>query len=672
MQDHHQTKSLLDVAEHYIHRGYSVIPIRENKTPISSWKINQSRRDDFDKITNSITTHPNVAGIGIVTGSISRLAVLDFDDLTLYDQFKDQFPQLTQTFTVRTRRGFHLYFEVDSSINTQTQKYPGVDWLYDGCYVVAPPSQVNGHLYQIEQAGDNHKLSQVDLNQIESFLRALRPRTQHVKRAGQSTLLADEAIRLYKHLAPHGRNNALFRVSLLARDHCWSPATTERTLLEPFITDTRTDEKPDQRQREGQATITSAFSRPARQLQNTSKTLGLPNTIREALLAKKLTCVVRTLEALRQNDIQPGQTFSETEARDCLSGIVGNHSIRKTLTTGLCRYRTTKSKNMSKDTINNCLLIRDKKSKLIHAGRKTRIYTMPSNQQLAKRLKVELTNISDPLAEDDLSSAKNTRQAMHKEFLIRRPGIYPSRWLAKRLSVSIVTKNNYDNAIPVHKIPTYKSIPITYESCGIIPEDNDTKGMFLEDDTGKRYPAKIGMAKILLKRGRGVVLKFQSYNFYYVENQDTSPAESLPALLDFQMTCNARLIDTYPQKRPKAPFSTNWRFPRYKHPQPMQLPLFPDDSEKVSMPQKKSTQSYTVPLKQSIDELTAVSLHSAVCDLGQKTFTIASARRLVDQYGVVATRNALKRLKAKKQVTNPAGLLTVIARDYQHPKGAIQ
>ena len=665
MQDHDRISSLIDATKLYIQLGYSVIPVRKNKTPVFSWKSNQSHQNGFDKLYQTLMKRSDVAGLGIVTGTISQLAVLDFDDLALYERFKEEHPQLTQTYRVRTRRGCHLYFRVAGDAGTQTRKCSGVDWLYNGCYVVAPPSLINGHHYQIEQAKPTLKLSTADLDQIHSFLSTQQTSGRPSQPVGQdivSTLHPDDALKLYHQYSSQGRNKTLFKLSLLARDHGWSQASVEHTLLDPFIKDIRAGEKPDQRYREGQATIASAFSRPARQIPNQRETHGLPNTIREALLAKKLTCAVRTLEALRHAGLMPGDKFTEADVRDSLSGIVGQHSIRKTLTASICRYRTTRSKIMPKKCLETCL----KKSKLIQAGRKTRIYIMPSNEQLAKRLKVKLTKISDPLTEDDLSSAKNTRQAMHREFLIRRPGIYPSKWLAKRLSVSIVTKNHYDDVIQVHKIPTYKSMPITYESCGNIPEDDDTKGMFLEDDTGKRYPAKIGIAKVLLKRGRGVVLKFQSYNFYFIENRLTSPAEKLPALLNIQLTCSASLSATYPKKRSKVPYSKNWSKNSDKHSLPVQKPLFPEYSEGFSKLQKTSSKSYTDPLKYSYDEMVAKSIYTTISNMGQKAFSISSARRLVDQYGIGATQYALKRLKTKKQVTNPAGLLTIIARSYKN------
>ena len=670
MKKHNQTKSLLDVAERYIHWGYSVIPVRNDKSPIFSWKSKQSHRDDFNSLYYAINKRSDVAGIGIVTGSISQLAVLDFDDLTLYDQFKEQHPHLTKTYTVRTRRGYHLYFAVKDTIHTQTRKCKGVDWLFNGCYVVAPPSIIAGFQYHIEQANIAHPISAKDLDNIHQFLEAQQiPQTTYEPVEDLPNLLPEDARRLYKQYAKQGRNNALFRVALMARDHGWSQATAEHILLEPFVHDNQLEES--NRRQEGQKTIASAYSRPPRTRLVENEPDGLPNTVREVLLKQNLTCAIRTLEGLRQKGIQPGQTFTELQARYLLTDIVGFHSIRKTLKASVCKNDTTHvAKEMPIDNISKCLEISQSKSKLNQRGRRTHVYIMPSNIELAEQLGVTLTRISDSLTAEDLSSAKNTRQAMHREFILRRPGVYPSRWLAKRLSISVVTKNRYDSEIPVHKTPTYRIYPITLESCGMIPEEAEN-GIFLEDDKGRCYPPKIEIAKYLLKWGRVVVMKIQSNNFYCIGNplpKATHPPSKIqPALPTItQLNYTARLVDVYPQKHTKPPFLADLTTKRESSTHPTEKHLFRADSGKVSTLQKTYQKTYRVQLPLPHEEDCANRLYRSISDMGQTTFSLSSARRLVDRYGIAAVHYGLNRIRSKARVTNPAGFLTVIVRTYQY------
>jgi len=46
--------------------------------------------------------------IGIVTGNISKLAVIDVDDPTLLPELEELLPEL-----IRTRRGYHYYFSLN-------------------------------------------------------------------------------------------------------------------------------------------------------------------------------------------------------------------------------------------------------------------------------------------------------------------------------------------------------------------------------------------------------------------------------------------------------------------------------------------------------------------------------------------------------------------------------
>lgn len=60
-----------------------------------------------------------------------------------------------------------------------------------------------------------------------------------------------------------------------------------------------------------------------------------------------------------------------------------------------------------------------------------------------------------------------------------------------------------------------------------IPDDFDVPGMFLEDDSGKRYPAKQVIAAKLLKQGRHVTLLKQGVNYYWVGSRFDKPVEQI-------------------------------------------------------------------------------------------------------------------------------------------------
>jgi len=47
----------------------------------------------------------------LLTGKKSDILVLDFDDKKLYDNYIIEFPELSNSTTIKTRNGFHIYFK---------------------------------------------------------------------------------------------------------------------------------------------------------------------------------------------------------------------------------------------------------------------------------------------------------------------------------------------------------------------------------------------------------------------------------------------------------------------------------------------------------------------------------------------------------------------------------
>lgn len=95
------------------------------------------------------------ANIGIVTGAVSGLFVLDVDlrhggDETLA-QMERQYGALPRTAKVRTGGGWHYYFRHPGGEVRSGKLGPGIDLKADGGYVVAPPSlHASGQSYEWE------------------------------------------------------------------------------------------------------------------------------------------------------------------------------------------------------------------------------------------------------------------------------------------------------------------------------------------------------------------------------------------------------------------------------------------------------------------------------------------------------------------------------------------
>lgn len=136
--------SLLSKALEYREKA-SVIPVGKDKKPLISWKEFQSRIATEEEVNKWWTDHPN-ANIGIVTGKISNLAVVDVEkggDIS-------KFPE---TDMIRTGGdGWHLYYSYVEGVENKTRVFPLTDIRGEGGYVVAPPSiHASGKPYTIEK-----------------------------------------------------------------------------------------------------------------------------------------------------------------------------------------------------------------------------------------------------------------------------------------------------------------------------------------------------------------------------------------------------------------------------------------------------------------------------------------------------------------------------------------
>jgi P4 family phage/plasmid primase-like protien len=69
--------------------------------------------------------------------------VVDFDDPSQYETLLNEYPALKNHLTVKTNKGYHIYFKYESKIKTDTNVngFIGVDTRNDGGLIVAPPTK---------------------------------------------------------------------------------------------------------------------------------------------------------------------------------------------------------------------------------------------------------------------------------------------------------------------------------------------------------------------------------------------------------------------------------------------------------------------------------------------------------------------------------------------------
>lgn len=133
-------------ARKYLSLGWSVLPVRpRDKRPLIRWEPLQEARPSDADLGGWFERWPD-ANLGIVTGAISNLIVLDVDpkhggDDTL-QRLERRFGALPATVEARTGGGGrHLYFRHPGyPVRNRAGMGQGIDLRGDGGYVVAPPS----------------------------------------------------------------------------------------------------------------------------------------------------------------------------------------------------------------------------------------------------------------------------------------------------------------------------------------------------------------------------------------------------------------------------------------------------------------------------------------------------------------------------------------------------
>jgi hypothetical protein len=161
---------MLEAALAYAKRGWSVIPLRPNgKQPRIDWKPYQTRHATEGELRVWWQQWPD-ANIGIVTGAISGIVVLDSDGSVGWEVISQQ-GGITETLKVSTAKGTHLYLKYPGFVvRNFARKLPELDFRGDGGYVVAPPSlHPSGAAYAWSTDPDTAPIAEMSAWLLELF-----------------------------------------------------------------------------------------------------------------------------------------------------------------------------------------------------------------------------------------------------------------------------------------------------------------------------------------------------------------------------------------------------------------------------------------------------------------------------------------------------------------------
>lgn len=124
-------------------RGYRTLSAakeRRTKAPdIIAWWDNGTRKEETRNVALVTTSH---------------LLIVDFDNEESYRRFYDDYTVFAHTLTVKTPRGYHLYYDVTEPISQDIiSTWPKVELFHNGGVVLCPPSQIDGIEYEYVDNG---------------------------------------------------------------------------------------------------------------------------------------------------------------------------------------------------------------------------------------------------------------------------------------------------------------------------------------------------------------------------------------------------------------------------------------------------------------------------------------------------------------------------------------
>lgn len=147
--------------DYHIKKDWNVLPLfawnkhpqgnpdSAGKSPTVAWKKYQTVKSTEDEIVSWFTHTDN--NVGILTGKVSNLTVIDVDteDSNVLNQLK-----LPKTYTVKTRKGYHFYYQYNENISnddlrTPDGKHVGEFRSEGGLVVAAGSKHQTGFIYKV-------------------------------------------------------------------------------------------------------------------------------------------------------------------------------------------------------------------------------------------------------------------------------------------------------------------------------------------------------------------------------------------------------------------------------------------------------------------------------------------------------------------------------------------
>lgn len=150
--------SVLAQANEYVDQGWSILPVKpsEKRPYMTNW-LQYQHTKATKEMTDSWFTSLTGAGVGMVTGRISGVVVLDIESYCSIpiDELLRRYP--TQMISRTGTGGYHLFYLYPNGVSKIANRvgiFEGADIRADGGFIVLPPTRhPNGKLYEWVKKG---------------------------------------------------------------------------------------------------------------------------------------------------------------------------------------------------------------------------------------------------------------------------------------------------------------------------------------------------------------------------------------------------------------------------------------------------------------------------------------------------------------------------------------
>lgn len=220
--------SLLLTACNYVEHGWSILPLHGKRPALPSWREYQSQIASVDQLQDWFCDPTR--NVGIVTGRVSGLVVVDCDTTSDASFWRSQFPKTPMV--VRTGGGgSHFYYRYPLSQDISNRAgllNRRIDLRAEGGYVVAPPSRHPlGDYYRWEEEG-------ISLNAIPEFSHDwIIGKSRSTMPSGRATVQHPRSyIRTIHAVSGQQGHNHTFRAACKLRDAGLTPEEALCELIE--------------------------------------------------------------------------------------------------------------------------------------------------------------------------------------------------------------------------------------------------------------------------------------------------------------------------------------------------------------------------------------------------------------------------------------------------------